>query len=34
MNYHFYSNENPKLKELVLFQFTEKCDSFFKVKLL
>ena len=34
MRFNYYSNSNPKIGELVLVQFTEKCDSFFKGYLL
>ena len=34
MNINYYSSENPKLNELVLVHFIEKCDSFFRAKLL
>ena len=34
MNINYYSSENPKLNELVLVHFIEKCDSFFRTKLL
>ena len=30
MVYNFYSKEHPETEEIVLVQFTEKCDSFFK----
>jgi len=34
MNLNFYSIEDPKLNELVIVQFIEKGESFFKANLL
>jgi translation initiation factor 2 alpha subunit (eIF-2alpha) len=34
MNIQYYSTSNPNIDELVLVQFTEKCDAFFNLKLL
>jgi translation initiation factor 2 alpha subunit (eIF-2alpha) len=34
MKFNYYSNPNPRINELVLVQFIEKCDSFFKAELL
>ena len=31
---NYYSINHPKINELVLVQFTEKNDSFFKAKLI
>ena len=34
MSLQYYFTNDPKINELVLVHFTEKCDAFFNVKLL